>query len=119
MATYRVMSPIFVNGRLIEAGQVVSDTGLGALLPANFVPSGACDPMDADAIQKFWNVGPREMDWANASVTQGTWGTQGGRWTGVTIAPPTIYWTPFRNPNPNNEFILTGVGAVLGMKQAL
>jgi hypothetical protein len=61
MATYKLLSSIVVpaaDGTVLVAGQVVTDTGPGAQLPAGFIPNGCCDPQNADAAQKMWNAGP-------------------------------------------------------------
>jgi hypothetical protein len=116
MARYRLIADIFVNNVLLEMGSIVSDTGPGAQLPANYVPSSACDPLDNDGIQKLWNAGPREMGRANSSPALGNWGTQ-GHWSNVPIAAPLVHWKPFQTPNTNNLWILTGAGGALGPVQ--
>ena len=115
MANYRLLAPHYIGTRYFEAGEVVSDTGAGALLPAGWPPTLGCDPLDADAIQKLWDVGPGLVAGARSWLALGYWGQQGGRWTGG-VGPPLIYWQAF---DDEGRWILTGAGASLGVKRVV
>jgi hypothetical protein len=108
MAQYHLLDDIYVNNQLIEKGTIVSDTP-GGQLPANYVPSAAFDPIDVDAINKFWAAGPI-IEYAAPTLIR-------SRWTGVAVAAPLVRWVPFANPNTQGLFILTGSGHALGPKQ--
>ena len=58
MASYRLLAQHYIGTRLLEAGEVVSDVGVGAALPSDWPPTLGCDPLDADAVEKFWLIGP-------------------------------------------------------------
>jgi hypothetical protein len=111
MAQYHLLDDIYVNNQLIEKGQIVSDTGPGALLPANYVPTAAFDPIDADAIAKFWAAGPI-IEYAAPTLIR-------SRWTNVGVAAPLVRWVPFANPNTQGLYILTGAGRAFGPKQGM
>jgi hypothetical protein len=111
MASYRLLAPHYVRTQYLGAGEVVSD-GPGGVLPSGWVPTIGVDPLDEDAIQRFWNAGSiaqvRQPWWS-----QGYWGMQGGRWV-PGVGPPLIYWEPATSPA--SWWILTGAGAALGPK---
>jgi hypothetical protein len=99
MARYRILSPIFDGGSRYEAGQVVD-------MPSTFIPSGACEPLDAEAVQAFWNAGPQlcplvRQQWENLLVTR----------------YPATHWHQV-DPKDNTMWKLTGLGAALGSRKA-
>lgn len=49
---FRFLTPHHLNDRVWAAGET-------AEVPADFVPSGACEPMDAEAVTAFYAVGPQ------------------------------------------------------------
>src|SRR6266487_2462774 len=103
MATYRLLADHYVHPYYLSAGLIVSDSP-GGQLPPNWLPTTGVDPLDADAIQKFWNA--RTNVSGHPFLAEGIWGTQNGRWTGVPIAPAAIRWV--RVPGSKyNEFTLT------------
>jgi hypothetical protein len=106
LAIYKLTSSIVVNaagGTVLTAGQVVTDTGPGAQLPASFTPNGCCDAQDADGVNKVWAAGPivPTID--------------------LFTPPPTTWWKPVAGTaNPNRLYKLTGalaagLPAVLGI----
>jgi hypothetical protein len=52
MAKYRALAPLYVPlGGYVEVGQIIATDGTGDVpIPSNFVPTVACDPLDAPAI---------------------------------------------------------------------
>jgi hypothetical protein len=102
MAVYRLLSSIVVNsagGTVLGAGQTVSDTGPGAQLPPGYIPNGACDPTNADGVQKFWNAGP-----ITPTIDLFT-------------PPPTTFWRAVAGTaSPNRLYQLTGLGSALAPK---
>jgi hypothetical protein len=91
-----------------SAGDTISD-GPGGILPANWSPpTGAVDPITSDAIQAYWNAGPKGQSDAEPNKWNSPWGWS--RWQGITYKPPAVYWT--RVPG---GFQLTGAGASLGV----
>jgi hypothetical protein len=111
-ASYRLCADHYVGGAFLQAGITVTE---GKEIPIGWPPTTACDPLNSEAIQNLWNVGPGAMIGANAPDAQGIWGIQSGRWVGVNVPPPVVRWKP---AGPNNQFVLTGAGASFGIKQA-
>jgi hypothetical protein len=91
MAQYRLLADHFVGGQYLEAGSVVSDVGAGAVLPPGWIPTLACDPIDNDGTQKFFNAGPTP---AMFSAEHGALSTVlcAGRWAGKPVVGPSVYW---------------------------
>jgi hypothetical protein len=88
MASYRLLVDHYVGTQYLEAGSIVSDSGPGAVLPPNWIPTTACDPVDAQALTNFRNAGPPGND-AEPNKGLGPWWT-GGRW--APVGPPVHYW---------------------------
>jgi hypothetical protein len=110
LATYKVIADLFVMPGSIyaSAGDTISD-GPGGILPVGWQPpTGAVDPITSDAIQAYWNVGPRGQTDAEPNKWSSPWGWS--RWANTTYSAPAIYWKP-----APGGFILTGAGAVLGV----
>ena len=113
MATYRALVDLYLpSGAYVQAGSTITDAGLSPDVSAAWPPPIAVDPLDGDAISKFWAVGPRGQADAEPSRLLGPWWT-GGRWTGVPISPPLVYW----KPHSEGRWVLTGAGAALGPKR--
>jgi hypothetical protein len=91
MARYRLMSAIVVNiagGSELPAGSVVTE---GVQLPGGFLPNGACEPLDADATNKFWAAGP-----ITPTID-------------LFVPPPATYWAAVAGTlSPNRLYKLTG-----------
>jgi hypothetical protein len=95
MATYRTLCQCFVVNGIVEANTILSDAvsappnSVG--IPTNWVPpSGAVEPLDADAQQKYWNAGPGAAGQAVQGLTLGP----SGLWSAFAgpVAPPQVYW---------------------------
>jgi hypothetical protein len=98
MARYRILAPIFDGASRYEAGQIVD-------MPSSFVPSGACEPLDAEAAQAFFNAGPQPL------------GLVRQQWDHIPITTyPTTYWRCV--DATENIWALTGLGASLGSRKA-
>jgi hypothetical protein len=94
------MSAIVVNiacGSRLPAGAVVNE---GAEVPVGFIPGPSCEPLDADAANKFWAAGPfiPAID--------------------LFVARPATFWLAVPGTaNPNRLYSLTGpLGVGLGSK---
>jgi hypothetical protein len=101
IAIYKLTSSIVVpaaDGTVLVAGQIVTDVGPGAQLPAGFIPNGCCDAQDADGAQKMWNAGPIQPT------------------IDPFVPPPLCYWRRSSGTNPFVFYALTGIGAALGPK---
>ena len=117
MARYRCLTDLFLPApdcRYAMAGDILSDSGdAGAIpIPAGWSPpTHAVDPQTSDAVQKYWQTGPKGL--TDASVWQATF-TNSARWSGVPVFAPAVYWVRAGITN-DKGFILTGAGAALGV----
>ena len=94
MARYRFLA----DAPDIPAGTVVE-------MADDWVPHGNCEPLDAAAIQAYWDAGPQPCGLVRA------------QWSHQVVAPPSVYW---RCVDPaTNAYQLTGQGAALGPKNAV
>jgi hypothetical protein len=90
---YRFLSDHNVNGVMYEAGSVHE-------MPETFIPSGLCEPMNADAALIFWRAGPQPTPYI---------------FNGLRVAPPKTYWKWEVIPGCNyRRWSLTGLGAEFG-----
>ena len=102
MASYRTLVDHFVAGRYLEAGSVIVE---GFDVPVGWTPSLSVDPLDSDAIQKFWNALPGPL------LSDAEFGWPGGsRFSNVAKPVPAVYWRKINN----DSFQLTGAGSSLG-----
>src|SRR5215831_17801981 len=115
MATYRALTDLYLaSGVYVQAGTTFSDSGPGALIPTNWQPpTNAVDPIDPDAVQKYWQAGPAgclDAEWRRALFTNCS------RWSDVPVAPPATQWLPANPQNPAAGFTLGGrFGGNLGV----
>jgi hypothetical protein len=102
MPSWRALTDIWLPTQvLIQAGTIFD-------MPVSWAPpTGAVDPQDPDATAIYWSVGPRGM--SDAEPWRATF-TNSGRWTGVPVKPPVIYWVR----SGRESFILSGGGGNLG-----
>ena len=103
MSKYRFFQDAWVGTNNYTAGDIASTADVGGTLPTNWVPCVAVDPLDASAINAFWQAGVQ----LPGLVRQ--------QWNGIPVAPPLIYWKPFNLINAVS-YQLTGAGAALGPK---
>ena len=104
MSTYRFLQYHYVNGVTYLAGTTAATFDAGGTLPTGWLPSGAVDPLDAPAVNAFYAVGPQVC------------GSIKTQWSGLSVAAPVTRWTP---AGPNQQYVLTGLGAGLPFKQML
>jgi hypothetical protein len=108
MSAYRFLQDHSISGAYYQAGTVASTADVGGTLPVNFQPTGACEPLDAPAVAAFYAMGPQ----LRALIRQ--------QWVGLPVAKPVTYWIP--NPTPTQpgnsarEYVLTGLGAGLRLR---
>jgi hypothetical protein len=101
MSTYRwLQDGVGPSGHYFHAGDIVSTSDVGGLLPANWVPPGAVEPLDNSAVAAFYAAGPQ----FTPLVRQ--------QWSGVPVSPPATYWRAIPNTNPT-MWQLTGLGSGL------
>jgi hypothetical protein len=94
---FRFLADCYVGGHYFQAGNV-------AEMPASFIPPAACEPLDAEAAQAFFDAGPQitplcRQQWSDRIITN----------------YPTTYWRPTDAAKENWE--LTGLGRGLGVKR--
>jgi len=110
MAQYRCLADIYLPGdRYAQASDILSDAvGAAVPIPVGWIPSLAVDPITPDAIQAFWNAGPKGQ--GDAEPNQWAFPHGWSRWSNVGYAPAAIYWQRVLG-----GFQLTGGGASLGV----
>jgi hypothetical protein len=96
MAKYRFLQAAYVDGALINAGQVCD-------LRDDWVPNGNVEPLDASALSAFWEAGPQPLGLVRQQLSDV-----------LLTRYPSIYWRQINK----EEFQLTGSGASLGPKKA-
>ena len=86
MSAYRFLQDHSISGAYYQAGTVASTADVGGTLPANFQPTGACEPLDSAGVAAFYAMGPQ----LRAFIRQ--------QWTGIPVARPV---TLGGEPEPN------------------
>jgi hypothetical protein len=81
---FRMLSDHYINDRIFSAGEVVE-------MPADWVPSNAVEPLDADATEAFWRAGPQQLG-------------------AIRVALPTTYWLA-TSMGAVTKWQLTGLGS--------
>jgi hypothetical protein len=71
-------------------------------VPSNFIPPAACDPLDADGLNKFFAAGVQLLGLCRI------------QWSNQNVPAPKIWWQLVSQINQTYQ--LTGAGAVLGQK---
>jgi hypothetical protein len=100
MARFQALTDIYLpTGVYIQAG-----TSFDA--PAGWPPpTHAVQPLDPDAMQAYWQVGPRFSDveiWRQCF-------TNGARWSDVPVKPATTWWVKV-----GDQYVLHGGGENYG-----
>jgi hypothetical protein len=93
MAVYKLLADHVLGGSVVPAGTTIT-------MPDDWQPSGAVEPIDSVAIQKFWDAGP-----VPCPLVRAQWSTQ-------VVAAPKIFWKRY----DANSWVLTGAGEALGPK---
>jgi hypothetical protein len=100
MSTYRLLADHFISNQLLQAGTVQTTANIpGGVLPLNFQPSGACEPLDASAVSQFYAQGPQTFP---VLIRQ--------QWSTIPVFSPTTFW---RQLPYGQRWQLTGLGAGL------
>jgi hypothetical protein len=104
MARYRLLQDHYIGGGHLSAGTTVSTVDAGGVLPTDFVPTPAMDPLDMPAIRAFWNAGPRDPIWLY--------------WNVNVVPPAKVRWVQVKSPRRGVRlYQLTGEGEELGPRQ--
>lgn len=109
-ASYRIFVDYAAGGTVFPAGTILT---AGREVPSDWQPILGCDPLDGEAAQAFFNMGPRGAAGSQPGIAAGNlWGLD--RWTNDPIAPPATYWisVPYAE---GIAFRLTGLGQNLGV----
>jgi hypothetical protein len=101
MSAYRFLQDAYI-GRFFPAGSTASTADVpGGLLPVAWIPGPFVDPLDANAVNDFYNAGPMRP---------------ARQWSGGFGPKPVTYWLA-SFPQPTNSSVmrwqLTGLGAAL------
>jgi hypothetical protein len=118
MAQYRCLTDIFTPApdcRYAQAGQILADDGSAGAIPIPVgwsPPTSAVDPLSPDAVQAYWNVGPKGMSDAQPYQAQFT---NGSRWSDIFVAPASTFWIPANVKQPWLGFKLSGLGGNYGV----
>ena len=114
---FRALTDIFTPGcGYVQAGQILSSTpGPGEIpIPSHWIhPAHAVDPLDPDAVERYWQAGPAgcmDAEWRRALFTNCA------RWSDVPVAPPSTQWLPVDPTKPWLGFVLSGGGGNYGPK---
>ena len=103
MSTYRFLADHYTDGGFVQAGSIASTADVGGILPSDFKPTGACDPLDQPALAAFYAMGP-QVGWP---IRQ--------QWAGIGVSPAVTRWV-LADPN-SRAYVLTGLGAGLPFRQ--
>jgi hypothetical protein len=98
VSTYRFVQDCWIGQNYYQAGSQASTADVGGTLPSNFIPSAACDPLDASALSAFYAAGPQLL---------------GRQWAGNAqfMFPPVTYWKARAIPGSSAmSYSLTGLG---------
>jgi hypothetical protein len=95
MPRWRILNDIYVGGIYYTAGELVD-------LPREWVPTGAVEPLDNDALDAFYAAGPQQPDLIRP------------RWTNDNAQLPRTYW---RQIPGSPRWTLTGLGVDLPHKE--
>jgi hypothetical protein len=108
---FRALTDLYLSdGRVIQAGQTFT-------APAGYPPpTNAVDPLTPDAVQAYFNVGPRGLQ--DAEISRATF-IYSQRWADVRVAPPVTYWRPVDPTKPWLGFTLSGPGSNYGTFPAI
>jgi hypothetical protein len=104
MGLYRALNDLVPGLAVIPAGTVFTDGASPGvqLAPTGWIPgTPAVEPLDADAVAKFFAAGPYPPSLIR------------GQFTNAPVQPPTTFWQRVSG----NTYQLTGLGIGLGQKQ--
>src|SRR5437879_1072572 len=97
MAKYRALAPLYIDNRYIEIGELLSDDNTAGYtpIPSTYVPSPACDPLDADGIAKL-TAAPHTQPSPTTCVL-GLWGIR-GQWQTLPLPALSAAWKSLVTP---------------------
>jgi hypothetical protein len=99
MSVYRLLQDHYVNNLYFSAGSTQSTADVGGLLPFGWIPTPACDPLDAPAVAAFYAAGPKPLIFQFGTLS-------------FQVSPPKTSW--LATPIPGSGFTsyqLTGLGS--------
>jgi hypothetical protein len=105
MSIYRLLADHLIpvgGGMIVSAGSIQSTADVGGLLPPNWTPSNAVDPLDTAAVTAFFAAGVQVWPGCTIGVN------------GFLTAAPKTYWRI--TDRVSDQWSLTGLGAGLGAK---
>jgi hypothetical protein len=104
MAQYRFLVDHYIGG-YYSAGDTATTADVGGSLPANWKPTGGCDPLDTPAVNAFYAAGPQATPLIRT------------QWSTIFVAAPATYWkgtslppAPGTGVSPLTSYQLTGLG---------
>jgi hypothetical protein len=92
---FRWLQAGYVDGRRYEAGEIVE-------MPSTFVPPGACEPLDVEAVAAYFAAGPQPIGLIRQEKSDI-----------LLHRYPATYWV-----QSGDEWRLCGLGSSLGTKKA-
>ena len=97
MARYRALAPLFVpDNRYVEIGQIIADDGTGDIpIPTSYIPSPACDPLDASGVAKL-TAAPHKQPDPSTCVLQ-IWGLR-TQFVPLPLQAPSSAWRALVHP---------------------
>ena len=105
-AQYLLLRPHWINNTYYDAGTVLTEGSLytAGVLPTNWVPTLAVDPLNTRAVNAFYAVGPRRGGYYEDI-----------NWWAYIITPlnPMIQAVTYWKNTSGNTWVLTGLGANL------
>lgn len=83
MPKYRALTDLCLwDGRIVQAGESFE-------APESYPPpTHAVQPLDGEAMDRYWQEGPRLSD---VEIWRAVF-TNSARWTGLPVPPPTTWW---------------------------
>jgi hypothetical protein len=85
-ASYRLLGPHYLYGFMLDSDTIVTE---GREIPFGWVPTLECEPLNTQAINAYYNAGPRTIAYENLN-------TYGGMYKPVNvdfpISSPRVFW---------------------------
>jgi hypothetical protein len=99
MARYRALAPMYLaSNRYVEIGQIIADDGTGDVpIPTSFVPSVACDPLDASAVAKMTAIAGNLGQPSGSQGIIGLWGPR-SQFSTLPLPAPSDAWKALVHP---------------------
>jgi hypothetical protein len=110
-ASYLLLVPHYIGGSLLPAGTIVTE---GGAIPIGWVPTAAVDPLNAQAIQNYFNAGPQSV--AGGEYSRDYYWSQPITKDEPGVKPPQVQWRQVSGHA--GAYQLTGAGASLGVRSS-